>query len=402
MTTPEQPDGGRMWHRWVLDLALVLPAVLIFAGWLIVAIAHIHDRYEVGHGQGAWMALARHANVSGLYPRLFDGTSYGGTRHMPVPILLHAAFARLTGEYITSGKLVGLLATVGLMIAVFGFLRRLGCRWSWALALTASALGGFAGLRAGTTIGGEPLPVLFGVGAMAVVIQSRGHLALIAAAMLVALGVSAKFTALWAPLAIVGWLLLVDPRLAAVFAAYAVVACAALLGAFNVIADGRLVENLVATSGAGVQGAAGLLKAPARLIGYLVDGEPALWAFLPVLWVRHGNETLAPRDCIVAAGLACGRGTPPGRLCRYRDRSKPVDRPRGADGAMRRCPGRVCAPRRGRRESAGHGSGRDPDLERYHSLQRPCPSAAAGSDHRRGRRAQTVLAKHPDGSSAPW
>ena len=65
-------------------------------------------------------------------PELFDGTSYGGTRHMPVPILLHAAFARLTGEYITSGKLVGLLGTVGLMIAVFGFLRSLGCRWSWA------------------------------------------------------------------------------------------------------------------------------------------------------------------------------------------------------------------------------------------------------------------------------
>ena len=55
-------------------------------------------------------------------------------------------------------------------------------------------------------------------------------MALFAAAMLVALGISAKFTALWAPAAIVGWLLLVDRRLAAVFAAYAVVACAALLG----------------------------------------------------------------------------------------------------------------------------------------------------------------------------
>jgi hypothetical protein len=283
--------------------------VLIFAGWVIVAIMHIDDRYEVGHGQGAWMALAHHANVAGLYPELFDGTSYGGTRHMPVTILLHAAVARATGEYVTSGKLVGLLATSGLMIAVFCLLRNLGCRWSWALALTASALGGAAGLRAGVTIGGEPLPVLFGVGALIVVIHSRRNLSLVVAAVLVALGVSAKFSALWAPAAIVTWLLLVEPRRAAVFAICATVASAALLGAFNVVSGGRMVENLFATSGAGIYGAVGLLKAPARLLGYLVDGESGLWAFVPVLGYAAATKrwpvevAVLPLAWIVAAGL---------------------------------------------------------------------------------------------------
>ena len=70
-----------------------------------------------------------------------------------------------------------------------------------------------------------------------------------------------------------------------------------------------MVENLVATSGAGVQGAVGLLKAPARLIGYLVDGEPAVWAFLPVLGCATAMRrwrldiALLPIAWLVAAGL---------------------------------------------------------------------------------------------------
>jgi hypothetical protein len=295
---PSSDAAARTRWGWAVDLALALPAIFILVGWLIVAIAHIDDRYEVGHGQGTWMALARQANVSGLYPELFDGTSYGGTRHMPLPILAHAALARLTGEYLTSGKLLGLLATAGMVIVTFTLLRSIGCRWSWALALSALAVGGFAGLRAGTTIGGEPLPVMLGVGALAVVIRSRRHPALIAAAVLTALGISAKLSALWAPAAIVAWLFFTDRRRAAPFAAYAAGATALLLGAFDVVSDGRMIENLAAVWGAGVHGPAGILKAPARLLDFVVDGEPAVWALIPVLAYAAATKRFPVRASI--------------------------------------------------------------------------------------------------------
>jgi hypothetical protein len=300
---------GETRRRWVIDVVLALPAALILAGWLIVALVHIDDRFEIGHGQGAWMALARHADVSGLYPELFDGTSYGGTRHMPLSILAHAALSRLTGEYITAGKLLGLFATAGMVVVTFALLRRIGCRWSWALALSALAVGGFAGFRAGTTIGGEPLPVVLGVGALMVAIRSRRHPALIGAAVLTALGVSAKLTAVWAPIAILAWLFVTERRRAAYFAAYAVGATVLLLVAFNLMSNGRMADNLIAVWGAGVHSPLDLVKAPARLLDFLVEGEIAVWSLLPVVAyagaTRRWPIRLAalPLAWLAAAGL---------------------------------------------------------------------------------------------------
>jgi hypothetical protein len=271
-------------RRWrVMDAALVLPAILVLAGWLTVALIHIDDRYEVAHSQGVWMALAREADVSGLYPEVFDGSSYGGTRYMPLPILAHAAIADLTGEYLTSGKLLGLLATGVLVIVTFIVLRGLGCRWPWALALSVLTIGGYAGLRAGTTIGGEPLPVIFGVLALAVINRSRRQPAMIGAALLSALSVSAKLSAVWVPVAIFAWLLVTDRRRAAPFAAYVVGATVILLGAFELLSGGRMTDNLFAVWGAGIQGPMGIIKAPARLLDFLVEGEIAVWTLVPLL-----------------------------------------------------------------------------------------------------------------------
>ena len=60
------------------------------AGWLFLALVHIGDRYKVGHVQGIWMALAQYANEGTLYPPLSDGVRFGGTRHMPLPIIVNA------------------------------------------------------------------------------------------------------------------------------------------------------------------------------------------------------------------------------------------------------------------------------------------------------------------------
>jgi hypothetical protein len=58
------------------------------------------------------MNLAKYANEGVLYPPLLDGQHYGGTHWTPLPILLNAGAARLTGEYLTSGKLVGIALSV--------------------------------------------------------------------------------------------------------------------------------------------------------------------------------------------------------------------------------------------------------------------------------------------------
>ena len=45
----------------ILKVALVAVGAAGIAGWLLLALVHVGDRYMVGHVQGIWMALARYA-----------------------------------------------------------------------------------------------------------------------------------------------------------------------------------------------------------------------------------------------------------------------------------------------------------------------------------------------------
>src|SRR5215470_16280801 len=62
--------------------------VLGFGSWLILAAAHRDDLYRAGFVAGAWLELVRSAAHGLLYPPLFDGGYFGGTRYMPLTILL--------------------------------------------------------------------------------------------------------------------------------------------------------------------------------------------------------------------------------------------------------------------------------------------------------------------------
>src|SRR6187399_2526139 len=75
-------------------------AALVAASWLVLVVAHLDDGYGMDHASGTWIALARYANDGTLYPPLYDGESFGGTRFMPVPILLQAGAAHLSAEYL--------------------------------------------------------------------------------------------------------------------------------------------------------------------------------------------------------------------------------------------------------------------------------------------------------------
>jgi hypothetical protein len=308
----------------LLQLALVILGGLILTSWALLAAIHLRDRYAVGHGQGVWMALAQHLNTQGLYPELYDGHAYGGSRYMPLPIVLHAALARVTGEYLVAGKLLGFVVTLLLVVLIFLLLRGMNCPPPVAIALSATVVGSHAGLLAGTTIGGDPLPVLLQIAAVALVARSTRTSALVWAAALAACAVLSKSSALWAPAAIAIWLAAVDRRRLLAFAVAFPAITLALVGLANVVSEGRLLENLAGLSGAGIQGASTLLTSPFRLLWDVVKLEPAAWALLPLavsgaLFARSADDIsiyhigLAAALCILLIVYA-DIGTGPNQL----------------------------------------------------------------------------------------
>src|SRR5262245_53752449 len=73
-----------------LSIIVALTIVLV---WAFIVIAHARDTYLLTHVSGNRMALARYLDEGVLYPPLYDGHNYGGTRIMPLSIVLHASAA---------------------------------------------------------------------------------------------------------------------------------------------------------------------------------------------------------------------------------------------------------------------------------------------------------------------
>jgi hypothetical protein len=118
--------------RW-LNVAVTVLAVVALVAVVFIAVVHAADRYAVDHASGARIALARYATEGTLYPPLVGDGRFGGTRFMPLPILVHAAAARATGEYLESGKAVAYATMLALGTALV-VLRRARCPVSLAWA----------------------------------------------------------------------------------------------------------------------------------------------------------------------------------------------------------------------------------------------------------------------------
>lgn len=178
-------------------LAIVLARLLTLATRL-----HANENF-VG---GIWIALAHYAGRGVLYPPLFDGEHYGGTRYMPLPIVLHAAASVLSGEYLVSGRLLGVLYMAGLLVLLGWILVRIGLPAIPALVLSAFVLTtevawiGAAGLRF------EALPTGLSLAAVEVARSRPGRRWLAIAATLCCAALFAKLSAVVAPVTIVAWL----------------------------------------------------------------------------------------------------------------------------------------------------------------------------------------------------
>src|SRR6266508_4095850 len=182
-------------------------AVLTLLSTLVVVIAHLGDRYQIDHVAGSWIGLARYLNAGTFYPELYDGSSFGGTRFMPLYFALHSVLARATVDYVLAGKALS-----------FVILRRYGVPRSFALLLASLVLLTGPGFHAATSIRADGLATLLGLAAVALVAH-RGPGYAFPASFLAGAATFTKISALWAPAAIALWLFLYHRRSLAAFAA---------------------------------------------------------------------------------------------------------------------------------------------------------------------------------------
>jgi hypothetical protein len=301
----EAPEGGR--PAW-LSIALVLVAALVLAAVLALAAAHLNDRYLLDHVSGSRMALAKYFNDGTLYPELFDGTLYGGTRWMPLPIILHGVLARLTGDYLVSGKLLSYVAMAALLVTMFWVMRRMRTPLPLALGLTAVVLATRAGLSAAMDIRLDALPLLLQILTVHIVARTSRPRAVVGAAALSALALMSKVSALWAPIAVAVWLLGRDRRRLVWFAgAYVGFAGAALL-IFIAFSDGRIMENIFALSASGITGPRSIIVAPWRLVDLFVSHAPAAWALVPFVGFVTWRALKERAASIYLISLVCALG----------------------------------------------------------------------------------------------
>ena len=254
---------------------MVLVAVaVVLASSTLLAVIHANDRFEIGWVQGTRMALAQSAEAGELYPPLYDGETIGGTRFMPLPIALHAAVAKGTGEFLLAGKLASYLSTVLLLGSVFVSLRSDGTRTVIALGLMTAVLATRPGFFAATTIQGDALPVLGQVAALGVINRSRGRIAVVTSAGLCSLAFFSKLSALWAPAAIVVWLAFRAPRRLWLFIGSFLGMLGLLLALLQGITHGRMVDNIGSFALSGVSFPGGVVRAPLRALTLIADAGP--------------------------------------------------------------------------------------------------------------------------------
>lgn len=290
------PDKSRHPTRWVQRIAaglLLLTFVAAVAISLTLAIAHARDRAGIGVAAGSWIALAWCANHGELYPPLRDSLgNFAGTRYMPLHILAHARLARITGEYLFSGRIIGYGSAVLWIAGIIALARRRGCHWLFACGLAASVMLSPAGVLALCTIRSDSLALSLQLWALWIMTDRAqtprdqvllpGLTWIMLAAVLCALAFLTKLTAVWGAVAIGLWLMRNDRRgLLAFMVTGAIIAGGLLLG-FNVMTEGRLVDNILHTSAAGWRGWASVATwAPGRLLQFVSEWSPTTWALVP-------------------------------------------------------------------------------------------------------------------------
>jgi hypothetical protein len=280
----ERSRGAHAFRSSVHDLSRLTERLLpwlggvILLGTALVALAHVHDRNFVSESAGSRMALARYAREGVLFPPFLEDGRYGGTRLMPIPILVHAGLSFLTGELLASGKIAGYLFYACALIAGFLALRRAGVGRGFALALMGAVTAGWVALLASLPVAYDGLSTALQLVAVGVVARRDDGRAAVGAGVLCGLAFFSKIGALWALVAIALWLGVRERAAVRSFLAawFAVVAVGA--GTLQILTDGWFARNVVELSSSGVGGDSLLRIAPQ--MAYALGLSPALAVLL--------------------------------------------------------------------------------------------------------------------------
>jgi len=266
-----------------IPAALWTVASAILAGWLILAAVHARDDYRMSHVQGIWVAAAEAARGGALYPPLFDGEHYSGTRYMPLAILLNAFGSAMTGDAILGGKMIAATLMTVLLATIVLVLKRCSCPLSLAFALAAAVVATDTGLQSGTTVGGDLLPVVLQTGALALAARGRNWRQFVLAGALAGLAFASKLTGLWGAFAVITWLAIDQQwRRAAIFAIATVATVAMTLGVVQLFTNGGLSEHLLAFTFAGVRGGGTIFRGPNQLLFNLLGHATAAVVLFPL------------------------------------------------------------------------------------------------------------------------
>ena len=266
-----------------LRVLLWIVAGGILSCWIALAVLHVDDDYRVGHNGGTWAALAETARAGRLYPPIFDGEHYAGTRYMPLPILLNAVASGIAGDPLIGGKVLAWVLMLTLMGFVIFVLRRALCPWPIATALAAVVVATDTGLQASSTIGGDLLPVVLQLCALSIVIGGRGQRAMLIAGAFAGLAMASKLTGVWAFLAVTTWLAMHQRwRHAVAFSGACVAVAAFILATIQLLTGGGLSEHLLTFSLAGIQGGISFLRGPNQLLFNLLGHASGVVVLFPL------------------------------------------------------------------------------------------------------------------------
>jgi hypothetical protein len=266
-----------------IPVALWTVASAILAGWLTLAVVHVRDDYRVSHVQGVWIATAEAARGGSLYPPLFDGEHYSGTRYMPLPILLNAFGSAITGDPIIGGKVVAATLMAVLLATIILVLKRFSCPLSLAFALAAVVVATDVGLQAATTIGGDLLPIVLQTVALTLAAHGRSPRQFALAGGMAGLAFASKLTGVWGALAIITWLAMKQQwRFSALFAIATVATATVTLGVVELLTNGGLSEHLLTFAFAGVPGGSTIIRGPNQLLYNLLGHASAVVVLFPL------------------------------------------------------------------------------------------------------------------------
>jgi hypothetical protein len=259
-----------------------MPALFCLIGLVrCISIAGLHVSLDPNEGWNAYHAL--HA-MSGhpLYPQ---NDSFLFNNYPPLSFYVIGALGILVGDNIVAGRILSLLATLGLAAGIYITARRMKSGVEPALF---AALMFVAGLLIFTDYVGMDDPQLLGhavaIGGLLLVLREPRTITVIAAALLMTLAFFIKHNLVALPVALTIWLTVSDRRSAAWFAGSGVLFGLAGLALFRIAYGLDLFSELNSARTYSFVSLAGAIGS------WLLWADVSLFGLAALLWLRRGDR----------------------------------------------------------------------------------------------------------------